>query len=393
MKKFFIVISIVLIVAVGGFVSFLYSVCPKFDNKGVERLEEKDPLAGGTDVFQGDQILRVLVLGVDKTATLDKTEEENGMRSDTIMLFSLDPKTHRAQLLSVPRDSYIRIHGYGKNKINAAFSEIVYPGGGVNLVAQTLEDLLNVKIDNYAIMDYKAVSSIVDAVGGVDVEWKYDDYTYTDDWVVPPLKIEMKRGINHLDGEKAVNYLRARKAYPGMQDIMRIGAQQDFLMLLFDKVKNPAILLKIPELIDIVDRYVETDLTYGQMLTLAKFGLGLTRETIDTATLEGTGQSGVLIGRDKVDVYVVDPAVAQSVILRDDTQATDSDNGTQDGVGTDGTSENSTADDIGNGNGTAATHTNDADHASTVSGNSTNDTKNASGSKQRGTGKVIIQSN
>lgn len=339
MKHFYRILMVIFLFLLAGVVLFLYRIKPEYNTKGQEGLDAKekneDVLSGGSSVFNGDEVLRVLILGVDKTATKDLSEEQNGMRSDTIMLFSIDPKNNKVQLLSIPRDSYIRIHGYDKNKINAAFSDIVYPGGGVKLVASTVEDFLDVEIDHYGIVDYKAVTEIVDTVGGIDVEWNLPDYTYVDDWVVPPLEIEMKTGINHLDGKKAVDYLRIRKAYDGSdgsgkeQDIGRIDAQQGFLMLLFEKLKSPAMILKIPKLLDIADQYVETDLTYGQMVTLARFGVGLNKEDIETLTIEGKSRNGVTIGRDKVSVYEVNPEEAQALVLRNDieeSEDTDSEN-------------------------------------------------------------------
>lgn len=318
-KYVFRIFAVLMLCLLAGLVLLLYRIKPDYENKGKVSLKDKKEESildtKGTEVFNNDAVLRVLVLGVDKTATKQLSEEKNGMRSDTIMVFSIDPVSKRVQLLSVPRDSYVRIHGYDKNKINAAFSDIVYPKGGLKLVASTVEDLLDVKIDHYALIDYKAVTQIVDAVGGMDVEWDRPDYTYKDDWVVPPLEINMKRGINHLDGKKAVDYLRIRKAYEG-QDIDRIGAQQGFLMMLFEKLKSPAMILKIPELLDIVDEFVETDLTYGQMVTLARFGIGIDREDISTATLEGVPVNGVKIGRDKVSVYKIDEKFAKEVALR-----------------------------------------------------------------------------
>lgn len=331
MKHVYRIIVVLLLLVLGGLVLFLYRIRPEYDTKGQNSLgeldnKEEDVLDKGTSVFNGDDVLRILVLGVDKTATKQLSEEKNGMRSDTIMLFSIDPKNNKVQLLSIPRDSYVRIHGYDKNKINSAFSEIVYPGGGVSLVAKTVEDFLDVSIDHYCIVDYKAVTQIVDAVGGIDVEWTLPDYKYVDDWVVPPLEIEMKTGINHLDGKKAVDYLRIRKAYDGsngsekQQDIGRIDAQQGFLMLLFEKLKSPAMLFKIPQLLDIVDEYIETDLTYGKLVTLAKFGIGLSTEDISTATVEGKNKNDVKIGKDSVSVYDVNTEAARELVLRNDIE-------------------------------------------------------------------------
>lgn len=71
-----------------------------------------------------------------------------------------------------------------KNKINSAFNDKVYPNGGLDLTVKTVEDLFDVKIDHYAVVDYKAVIGVVDAVGGMDIYWDHKDYHYEDNWVV-----------------------------------------------------------------------------------------------------------------------------------------------------------------------------------------------------------------
>ncbi|WP_138159823.1 LCP family protein [Peptoniphilus catoniae] len=307
MKYILRILAVLAIVILAIFVAFAYRIRPRYDNKGINKLDKgssKDKIeeVDAYKVFDGDKPLRILLLGIDKSETRDRGDSKSNTRTDTIMLFSIFPKEKKVQIVSVPRDSYVTIHGWGKHKVNSAFNPKVYPDGGLDLTVKTVEDYLEVPIDHYALVDYDAVTKIVDAVGGVDVVWDHDDYTYIDDWVVPPLEISLKRGINHLDGEGAVRYLRTRKAYQN-QDLGRIESQQNFLLLLFDKMKSPAIILKVPEIIDIVDQYVETDFNYAQLASLAKFGLGLERDDIHTATLEGRNKSGVNLGGYVVDVY------------------------------------------------------------------------------------------
>ena len=315
--RIFIILSVTFLSAL---LVIAYAIKPSSDNKGVNKLKkesEEDAFLSNKDnadvkVFDGDNPLRILVLGVDKSATLDASEEQNGMRTDTMMLFTIDPKHNKVQLVSIPRDSYVRIHGYDKNKINSAFNDKVYPGGGLDLTVSTVEDLFDVKIDHYGIVDYKAVIGIVDAVGGMDVYWDQDDYHYEDNWVVPPLVVDLKRGENHLDGEGAVAYLRTRKAYAN-QDIGRIGAQQEFLLDLFDKLQSPSILFKVPKLLNIVDEYVETDLNYGEITKLAYYGLTLNRDDIHTATVDGYAKM-MKQGKYDLSFYIVDPAKAQEIV-------------------------------------------------------------------------------
>lgn len=258
-----------------------------------------------TNPFTGDDPLHILLFGIDKTATTDMTEEGNPTRSDVIMLVTIDPVTKRAQLLSLPRDTYVDIEGHqGKTKLGHA-----YAYGGEKLAEETVENFLDVKIDYYATVDYNAVERLVDAVGGIEVDIPFD-YSYEDTYVVPNLHIDFKKGKQKLDGADAVRYLRIRKIYED-QDIDRIQVQQRFIMQLFDKLKRPMMILKIPELIDIALDNIETNLTYGQIAYLAKMGLDMERENIQTDTLVGDNKR---IG--SIDYYIVDQASAREQVRR-----------------------------------------------------------------------------
>lgn len=258
-----------------------------------------------TSPFTGDDPLHILLFGIDKTATTDATEEGNPTRSDVIMLLTIDPVSKRAQLLSLPRDTYVDIEGHdGKTKLGHA-----YAYGGEELAEKTVEDFLDVSIDYYATVDYNAVRRLVDAVGGIEVDIPFD-YTYEDTYVVPHLYINFKKGKQKLNGDDAVRYLRIRKIYEN-QDLDRIQTQQGFLMKLFDKVKSPRMIFKIPELIDLVMDNVETNLSYGQIAYLAKMGLDFDKESIQLDTLVGENQR---IG--KLEYYVVDQETAQDQLKR-----------------------------------------------------------------------------
>lgn len=245
--------------------------------------------------FKGNEPLHIIVFGIDETATTDMSAEENPKRSDVVMLFTIDPVQKKAQLLSLPRDTYIKVPGHkGKTKLGHAFAY-----GGVELATQTVEDFMGVEVDYHAIVNYDAVRRLVDAVGGVEVDVPFD-YKYEDTYVVPNLIINFKKGKQVLNGDDAVRFLRIRKIYEN-QDIDRIQVQQGFLMKIFDKMKNPTMLFKIPELIDIVQDNVETDLNYGQIAYLAKMGLGFEKEDIVKDTLVGEGER-----INGIDYYVVD---------------------------------------------------------------------------------------
>ena len=276
-------------------------------NKKVDsnKIAEAKENLKATSPFTGDDPLHILLFGIDKTATTDMTEEGNPTRSDVIMLLTIDPVSKRAQLLSLPRDTYVDIEGHkGKTKLGHAYAYC-----GEELAEKTVERFLEVSVDYYATVDYNAVRRLVDAVGGIEVDIPFD-YTYEDTYVVPHLYINFKKGKQKLNGDDAVRYLRIRKIYEN-QDLDRIQTQQGFLMKLFDKLKSPRMIFKIPELIDLVMDNVETNLSYGQIAYLAKMGLDFDKDSIQMDTLVGENKR---IG--KLEYYVVDRESAREQLKR-----------------------------------------------------------------------------
>lgn len=246
--------------------------------------------------------VHILLLGLDKTQTTYEKDADS-MRSDTIMLLTIDPAKDKVQLISIPRDTYYKIPGYDNYKINAAYSR-----GGLKLALKTIGQFMNTKIDHYVTVDYAAVRELVDAVGGIEVHTP--TYHYEDPSTIPPLVIDFQEGDHLLNGEDAVKYLRIRKIYEN-QDIDRIHVQQDFLMKIFDKIKSPTMLLRIPKLIGIANNYVDSDLTYGQLSYLAYYGLTLDKDDIQMVTLPGDG-----FRKNHQDYYRVDKDHARKILRR-----------------------------------------------------------------------------
>ena len=303
MRVLKIIVAALLIAALSGALVLGYELVDRPITKRSHELSREEATKrinklDTTNPFTGDDPLHILLFGIDKTATTDMTEEGNPTRSDVVMLVTIDPVTKRAQLLSLPRDTYVDIEGHH-----------AYAYGGEKLAEETVENFLDVKIDYYATVDYNAVERLVDAVGGIEVDIPFD-YSYEDTYVVPNLHIDFKKGKQKLDGADAVRYLRIRKIYED-QDIDRIQVQQRFIMQLFDKLKRPMMILKIPELIDIALDNIETNLTYGQIAYLAKMGLDMDRENIQTDTLVGDNKR---IGN--IEYYIVDKASAREQVRR-----------------------------------------------------------------------------
>ena len=253
------------------------------DNKNFINKEEAREPEKITVFNDNEDIVNILLVGLDSSqVTYEK--DEDSKRADTIMLLSIDPKYDRVRLLSIPRDTYYKLKGYDNYRMNAAYAR-----GGIDLQVSSVEDFMGVKIDHYVTVNYDAVKELVDAIGGVEVYTPA--YKYTDPSTIPPLEINFEEGLHLLDGDDTVKYLRIRKIYKD-QDLDRIKAQQDFIMKIFDKMKSPKMLLKLPRLVSIANKHVETDMNYGQLSYLAYYGVTLDRENIGMKTVEGTTKKG-----------------------------------------------------------------------------------------------------
>jgi len=203
-------------------------------------------------------------------------EEGHGL-SDTIMLLRVNPDKKIGYLISIPRDTRVKIPGKGKRKINAA-----YQHGGPNLAMRTVEDFTGLDINHYAVVDFQGFKDIVDALGGIDidVEKRLVDHRH---------QIDIRPGYQHLDGEEALKYVRIRRVD---DDFGRIERQQKFLKAVMDKLLRVSSLLRIPQLADIASRNVTTDPGLGvtQMIAYGKTFNSLGRENLHMVTMPGTPQ-------------------------------------------------------------------------------------------------------
>lgn len=196
--------------------------------------------------------LNILVLGVDERAG-------DVGRSDTMFAVTVDTSSKDVALLSVPRDTRVKIPGHGWDKINHA-----YATGKHKLAVQSAEDLLGIPFDYYAVINFAAFAKIVDAVGGVDITVEKRMY-YEDPY--DNLVIDIKPGPQRMDGKTAIKYVR----YRGEDgDIGRIERQQKFIKAMLEQVTSPAIIVRVPAIIREVGGAVQTNMSTGEMLSLAK---------------------------------------------------------------------------------------------------------------------------
>lgn len=205
-------------------------------------------------MMPADNAVHVMIMGVD-------SRQGDYGRSDTLMVASLDEDTDKIYLLSIPRDTRVQIEGNGYDKINHA-----YAFGGHELSRKAVEKILGVPMDYYVVVDIKAFERIIDAIGGIDIDVEKRMY-YEDPWDDNGgLVIDLYPGEQHMDGERAIQYVRYRDEEG---DIGRISRQQKFMQAVLDKVISPQILPRLPEIIRQVASAVETDMSVSDMISFA----------------------------------------------------------------------------------------------------------------------------
>ena len=207
----------------------------------LDSLERLDLLSGKKNI---------VVMGCD-------IRKDDVGRSDTLFVVMLDKNKKNAALLSVPRDTRVKVKGHGWDKINAAFAY-----GGQKLTRETVQDFLGIKINNYVLVDFQGFKGLVDAVGGVDINVEKRMYYYDP---YDGFEIDLRPGMQHMDGKTAMQYVRYRDEEG---DIGRIRRQQKFLMALYRHIASKNIIAKIPGVSKQIMSMVKTDLSLKEMVEL-----------------------------------------------------------------------------------------------------------------------------
>ncbi|MDY7020532.1 MAG: LCP family protein [Cyanobacteriota bacterium] len=233
--------------------------------------------------YKLSRTVNILVMGIDRTENTEPNSPESFQgRSDTILLVQFDPKAKSIQLLSIPRDTEVNIPGVGIGKINEANY-----WGGTDLALETIQETLNdISIHRYVRVSSGAFKELVDLLGGVDV-YVPNSMSYIDN--TQQLKIDLSPGWQTINGEQADQFARYRS--DGYGDIGRIQRQQALMQAIQKRLQNPAILARLPEIIRVMQKYVDTDLSFNEILSLVKLGLNLDSEQLKMVTLPGRSTS------------------------------------------------------------------------------------------------------
>ena len=251
-RNFLPIILLVLCFAASALAGAMFASSSLFDEKNPPRRIVNNNTE--EELIKAKDKAIVLIMGVDK-------REDDVGRSDTLMIATIDPRLDQATLLSIPRDTRVKIRGRGYDKINAA-----YAYGGVGLTESTVENFLGIDIDHYVLINTNSFVKIVDAIGGVDIDVEKRMF-YEDPWDDNGgLVIDLYPGQQHMDGKTAVTYVRYRDSEG---DIGRVKRQQAFMAACMDKVTSPEIVPRIPKIVREVIDAVETDMSLRQLLELA----------------------------------------------------------------------------------------------------------------------------
>jgi LCP family protein required for cell wall assembly len=264
--------------------------------------------------WTGEERVTILLLGLDYR---DWSAGTGPPRTDSMILVTLDPITRQAGLLSIPRDLWVEVPGFGHNRINTAYPNgeaSRLPGGGPGLAMQTVEDVIGVPIQFYAVVDFSTFERLIDEIGGIDV------LVHAPIHIAPigRQSIALEAKPYHFDGAEALAYARTRSGSEG--DFGRARRQQQVALAILDRVLNPGIIptlvTRAPALYAELQAGIRTNMTLDQMIQLGWLAVQIDKESY---------HMGVIAPPNMVGFYnlpggaaVLRPVPDQIRILRDE---------------------------------------------------------------------------
>ncbi|MCR3921617.1 MAG: LCP family protein [Firmicutes bacterium] len=246
------------------------------------RIYERSPQPDGArgETLRG--VTNIMILGLDQ-------EDDEPSRADTIIVMSINNISHDVALVSIPRDSRVEIVGLGLDKINHAMQF-----GGVPLLQETVETLLDIPIHHYLYTNFSGFESMVDAVGGIEMQVERDIIGLDGHPIV-------EEGPQHLDGSQALSYARFRSDPEG--DFGRMRRQQQVLKAIVAQLIQIKSVVRMPMLLEQFARHIRTDMTLPTLLRFSRTSASLDFENVPTIQLQGRvatieGISYVLLDQD-----------------------------------------------------------------------------------------------
>ena len=258
----------------------------------------------------------------------DPLKEDCPFCTDTLILLTVDPTTKTAGMLSIPRDMWVNIPGFGYSRINTAWTlgrGSKLPGGGPALTMKTISHFIGVPVDYYVQVDFDTFIDIIDTLGGVDI---YSDENLILDPVshgrdFPKVRLTCC-GMRHLKGRVALAYARCRHEEQGCKggDIGRAKRQQKVILAIREKILNPEnfpmLLAQAPELYNTFSAGIHTNLSLNEALRLAVLMRDIPEEHIRSEVINNKmlGSGNVVLGGQNASI--LRPIPDQIRILRDE---------------------------------------------------------------------------
>ena len=285
-KRFIIVSLIFLVTAIGLIFGGIYYYLSSLNNgatditkNGVASKLNKDDVE---KIVRDGESCNILVMGVD-VGTPGAKNANDPKRTDTLILAHYNAVDKKISLVSIPRDTLIRINNKNQ-KINNAHAL-----NGVTGAVNAVEKLLDIRVDYYGKIDYEGFRKVIDAIGGVDMDitrrMDYDDSSQN-------LSIHFKKGTTvHLDGKKAEEFFRWRKNSDGTGladgDLGRIENQHMFISKIMEKLKSPSIVIKIPSILSAIQDSAETNMEAKDILKYGYIFATIDKEKFTMDTVKG----------------------------------------------------------------------------------------------------------
>lgn len=243
------------------------------DNKDIDSVTKDNEVLEVKDKNEGD-ILNIALFGIDRRS------KEEAVRSDCIIILSIDKKYNKIKVSSIMRDTYVKINGHGMTKINHA-----YAYEGPELAVNTLNENFNMNITQYVIADFEGLKNIIDTLGGVEIEIK--------SYEIPSMKYVgiYSQGKYNLNGTQALAYSRIR--YQGNGDYERTERQRIVLSKIISNIKDEK-LSKYPQLIEQLISNVETNIKKADIL---KIGISIFTSKIEKIEMERFPRDGYCTGK------------------------------------------------------------------------------------------------
>jgi LCP family protein required for cell wall assembly len=239
--------------------------------------------------WDGASRVTVLLIGLDYR---DYVANEGPPRSDSMILLTIDPLSKTAGMMSIPRDMWVNIPGFGYSRINTAYSSgegAKLPGGGPELARKTVEQFLGVPVQYYAQIDFGTFVEFINLIGGIDVDNQ-------EDLRLDPVGSGRDKiiltccGIRHLDGAKTLAYARYRKGEGG--DVARAERQQKVILgirnVVLDPENFPVLLGKAQQFYEEFSAGIKTNMPFDTALQLGVLARDIPLEGIKQGVIDYT---------------------------------------------------------------------------------------------------------